>query len=249
MLKSISKILFCSVILTLVGCSSMSSPSHQDISAKEKLYESTKNYNALISLYRTELKHNENPITRYKLANSYYYSGDSQSSLLYLEPLLKSKNQVSEKAGVLQLRNLIQLHDYQKTVSSADMLVKQYPNNGEIYNLRGIAFANLGKLNEARNDINRAREFFINDTIAINNLAMLSIINGDYRNASEILLPQYLNGVKDQKLVHNLVFALVKSGDIDYAKDIIRKERLNTSPESLVEALQKTERVSSAVRK
>ena len=104
-------------------------------------------------------------------------------------------------------------------------------------------------LDAARQNISKARELFINDVVAINNIAMLSIVNGDYRNATELLLPQYLNGVKDQRLIHNLVFALVKSGDVNYAKDIIIKERLNTSPDSLIEALQKAERSPRAVRR
>ena len=71
---------------------------------------------------------------------------------------------------------------------------------------------------------------------------MLSILNNDYRNATNLLLPQYLNGSKDSRLIHNLVFALVKAGDTEYALDIIRKEHLNSSPEDLVNALQKTEK-------
>ena len=36
---------------------------------------------------------------------------------------------------------------------------------------------------------------------------------------------------------------------MNYAKDIIIKERLNTSPDSLIEALQKAERSPRAVRR
>ncbi|HDR1392220.1 TPA: NrfG protein, partial [Pasteurella multocida] len=109
------------------------------------------------------------------------------------------------------------------------------------------AYAQNGNLVNARNDINKAREFFINDNVAINNLAMLNIINGDFNNAVSLLLPQYLNGVKNSRLIHNLVFALVKNGDLDYAKDIIVKERLNTSPDDLINALKKTTHVSKGV--
>ena len=76
---------------------------------------------------------------------------------------------------------------------------------------------------------------------------MLSIVNGDYRNAVSLLLPQYLNGVREQRLVHNLIFALVKNNDIDYAKDIIVKENINSSPDDLINALKKTERVSNNI--
>ena len=60
-------------------------------------------------------------------------------------------------------------------------------------------------------------------------------------------MPQYLNGVREQRLVHNLIFALVKNNDIDYAKDIIVKENINSSPDDLINALKKTERVSNNI--
>lgn len=249
-LISLKKVIFVCLIGILTACSTSSSKQTvQGFESKEKLFESTQNYNSLISLYRDMLKEKEDPIIRYKLANSYYLSGDSKSSLLYLSPLLKGNSELAQKAAVLQIKNLIQTKEYNQAISNADAFIKRVPNNAEVYNLRGIALAQVGRLEDARQNMSQARELFINDIVAINNIAMLSIINGDYRNAADLLLPQYLKGVKDQRLVHNLVFALVKSGDTKYAKDIIMKERLNTSPDALIEALQKTERVSSGVRR
>ncbi|TDQ57632.1 tight adherence protein D [Mesocricetibacter intestinalis] len=242
--KSVKKVLFLGFIISLSACSGLGkAPTQDSFSAKEKLYESTRNYGGLVSLYRDALKANDEPLTRYKLASSYYKKGDNKSSLLYLSPLLTAQNPLEEKAGVLQVRNLIQLQEYDKAISAANGLIGKYPKNGEIYNLRGISFAQVGRLANAKDDIIKARELFIDDVTAINNLAMLSIINGDYRNATEILLPQYLNGVKDPRLIHNLVFALVKNNDTDYALDIIRKERLNTSPEDLIASLKQAERI------
>lgn len=245
--KSLKTVLVCSLAITLSACSNLTTSSgSQSIEVKEKFYESTKNYNALISLYRDSLKKNEDPNIRYKLAESYYQANDSRSSLLYLKPLLERNDVFKEKALLLQVKNNVQLSDYNEAMQNVNTLLSYAPNNGEAYNLRGIVFAHKGKLQDAFNDINRARELFITDIVAINNLAMLSIINGDYHNASELLLPQYLNGSKDSRLIHNLVFALVKQGDTSYALDIIRKEKLNTSPEDLVNALSKTERIPQA---
>ncbi|MDU8924169.1 tetratricopeptide repeat protein [Pasteurellaceae bacterium LIM206] len=246
--KSIKKVLFLTCALSLTACANLNKPNTpENVAAKEKLYESTNNYGGLVSLYRDVLKVKDEPITRYKLAQSYYMKGDNNSSLLYLEPLLKNQNPLEEKAALLQIKNLIQLQQYPKAISVADTLITKYPRNGEAYNLRGIALAQLGRLADAKNDIVKARELFINDIAAINNLAMLNIINGDYHNATQLLLPQYLNGVKDQRLIHNLVFALVKSNDTDYAMDIIRKERLNSSPEDLLNSLKKAERITPSV--
>ncbi|HDR1022756.1 TPA: tetratricopeptide repeat protein [Pasteurella multocida] len=255
--KVTKNILLCGLAITISACSSLpfkkdKNPeqfSDASISAKESLYESTKNYSALISLYRDVLKAREDEMIRYKLAEAYYAKGDSSSSLLYLEPLLTGQKQVNDFARILQVKNLIQRGIYKDAVSTATAILDKSPKNGEIYNLRGIAYAQLGNLQNAEADINKARQFFINDVVAVNNLGMIYILNGDYRNAVQLLLPQYLNGIKEPRLVHNLVFALVKSNDLDYAKDIILKERLNSSPDDLINALKKTERVSNTVRK
>ncbi|OOF54349.1 NrfG protein [Rodentibacter genomosp. 2] len=253
MFSKFKKVLFCVSIISVTGCSTLlqnkGELTPENIQSREILYESTKNYNSLISLYRDVLKVNEDPMIRYKLANNYYLKGDSESSLLYLDPLLSMNSPLTEQSRILQAKNFIQLGKYQEAVNTADSILSVSPRNGEAYNLRGIALAQLGKLKDAHINIQKARELFINDTTAINNLSMLSIINGDYRNAVSLLLPQYLNGTKESRLLHNLVFALVKSGDIDYAKSIIVKENLNTSPDDLIEALKKTERLSKSVAK
>ncbi|UAX43002.1 tetratricopeptide repeat protein [Pasteurella canis] len=253
LLKFIKNILCFSLVFSVVACSSISkngtTRTAETIASKENLYINTQNYESLISLYRDVLREKEDDLIRYKLASVYYDKGDSRSSLLYLTPLLKQNTSVIKEAKELQVKNLIQLKQYSDAISVANDLLSMMPSNGAVYNLRGIAFAQLGKLNNARDDINKAREFFINDVVAVNNLAMLSIINGDYNNAVTLLMPQYLNGIREKRLIHNLVFALVKTKDIAYAKDIILKERLNTSPDDLINALMKAEPVFKEVRR
>ncbi|MDO5053938.1 MAG: tetratricopeptide repeat protein [Pasteurella oralis] len=250
--KLTKKTALCILVLSVVGCSTninQKNMSPESVIAKETLYESTQNYSALISLYRDVLKAKEDPLTRYKLAQTYYQKGDSSSSLLYLAPLLADDTKIGTQAKTLQVKNLIQLQKFSEAISVANELLIKLPNDGEVYNLRGIAHAQNGNLSQARDDINKAREFFINDNVAVNNLAMLNIINGDFNNAVSLLLPQYLNGIREPRLIHNLVFALVKNGDFDYAKDIIVKERLNTSPDDLISALKKTVHTSKGVRR
>lgn len=248
--KSLKNVLLCSIILSVTACSAVLNKrplSTDKITAKETLYQSTNNNDALIAMYRDVLKNKEDPVTRYKLSEIYYKKGDSNSSLLYLKPLLTNGGQLTEKAKILQARNLNQLKRYQEALEVENSLLTSSPKNGEVYNLRGVTYALMGTPNKANEDINKAREYFLNDAVAVNNLAMLSIVNGDYRNAVSLLLPQYLNGVREQRLVHNLIFALVKNNDIDYAKDIIVKENINSSPDDLINALKKTERVPSNI--
>ena len=248
--KSIKTVLFCGMVLSVTACSTILNKkplSTDKITAKETLYQSTQNNDALVNMYRDILKNKEDPIIRYKLAETYYKKGDSNSSLLYLQPLLTNGGNLTEKAKILQARNLNQLKRYQEALEVENSLLATSPKNGEVYNIRGVTYALMNNPNKASEDINKAREYFLNDAVAVNNLAMLSIVNGDYRNAVSLLLPQYLNGVREQRLVHNLIFALVKNNDIDYAKDIIVKENINSSPDDLINALKKTERVSNNI--
>lgn len=248
--KSIKTVLFCGMVLSVTACSAILNKkplSADKVTAKETLYQSTQNNDALVNMYRDILKNKEDPIIRYKLAETYYKKGDSNSSLLYLQPLLTNSGNLTEKAKILQARNLNQLKRYQEALEVENSLLATSPKNGEVYNIRGVTYALMNNPNKASEDINKAREYFLNDAVAVNNLAMLSIVNGDYRNAVSLLLPQYLNGVREQRLVHNLIFALVKNNDIDYAKDIIVKENINSSPDDLINALKKTERVSNNI--
>ncbi|WP_150539627.1 tetratricopeptide repeat protein [Actinobacillus vicugnae] len=243
--KLLKTIFVSTVLFSLSACSSLttSSATAPNLEQQEKLYQDTKNYSALISLYREQLKVNQDPKLQYNLAKSYYLAGDSKSSLLYLEPLRFSQLAFNDDIELLYIRNQIQIGDYHEAYLVASDLIALSPKNSEAYNLRGICSAQLGHLADAEKDLNKSRELFIHDTIAINNLAMLSILNNDYKNAINLLLPQYLNGSTDSRLIHNLVFALVKANDTEYALDIIRKEKLNSSPEDLVNALKKTEKL------
>ena len=66
---------------------------------------------------------------------------------------------------------------------------------------------------------------------------MIAMLDKRYQDAVGILLPQYLRGRKQEQLLHNLVFSLVKVGDIRYAKNIIQNEGLSSNPDELVDAL------------
>ncbi len=227
--KILKKTVSVSFILALTACANLTLSKNgenlsgeiltpQSIVAKEKLYESTLNYAGLISLYRDVLKNQEDPNIRYKLANSYYQKGNSQEALFYIKPLLNDPT-FMERAMLLQVKCLVQGTQYHHAVIEADKLIAKFSRNPESYNVRGIALSQLGKFDKAEADFMKARERFLSDTTAINNLAMLNIIKGDYKNAVQLLLPQYLDGQKEWRILHNLVFALVKSGDTKYALD------------------------------
>lgn len=224
----------------------------QNISVQEKLYNATQDYGKLITMYREVLKSHKFDGTdtadryRYKLAQAYFNKGDNHSALLYLKPLL-DKPRYEQEAMNLQLKALVNLKRYNEALSVARKLIAAYPNNASAYNSQGIAYAQLGQYTDATESFLAARAHFLNDLVAINNLAMIEIIRGQYRNAVQLLLPQYQAGEKDQRLLYNLTFALIKSGNVTYARQIIEKEGLNTNPDALINGLKRTQRASQNV--
>ena len=56
-----------------------------------------------------------------------------------------------------------------------------------------------------------------------------------------MLLPVYLRGYRNPQLEHNLAFALVKTGDLRYAKEIIKRGNYAKNPDMLVADLFRVE--------
>ena len=116
-------------------------------------------------------------------------------------------------------------------------MLQREPQSAEAYNLKGIALAQSGKLTEGYVAIEKSRSLFIADDVAINNMAMIAILDHRYQDAVSLLLPQYLRGRKQSQLLHNLVLSLVKVGDRRYARDIIQNESLSEKSDELIDAL------------
>ncbi|WP_229655768.1 tetratricopeptide repeat protein [[Pantoea] beijingensis] len=227
-------LLFITCMVFLAACQSPNYKNPAQQSEQEDILLKSQNYTGLINLYRGYLKEKDDPAVRLKLCQYYYLAGDYKSSLYYLQPL-------STKADInvytLQARNMISLGDYKQAVRVTDRMLQASPQSAEAYNLRGIALALSGDLAGGGNAIQKSREFFIADDVAINNLAMVALLDQRYQDAVGLLLPSYLRGRKQPRLLHNLVLALVKSGDSRYAKDIIRNEKLSDYPDEVVESL------------
>ncbi len=257
--KLLKPLLLASFITVVSACSSQ--PNYRDASKsnltisnpavfadREKFYQSTKNYQALINLYRARLsaedqRNETNPALTYRLAETYFAAKDYNSTLTYLAPLLNNKEYM-EQALLLETKALIKLQRPAQALTVASQLINLYPKNADAYNNRAIAYSQLGKPDKAYTDFISARGHYLNDLVAINNLGMLSLVQGDYQNAVRLLMPEYLNGIRDKVLVHNLVFALVKAGKIEDAKDIIQNNQLSSFPDSLISALKATPRFS-----
>ncbi|MGB9096039.1 tetratricopeptide repeat protein [Erwinia sp.] len=229
---SCTTLLLCAAMLT--GCKTPPAMNTSEAKYQEDILLNVKNYGGLITLYRSWLKQKEDPQTRLKLAHYYSLSGDAESSLYYLQPLLQSP---TLPLYSLQARDLIALGHYSQAIQVADRMIQMAPREADAWNLRGIAQAMNNQLGEGQRSLEKARSLFIADEVALNNLAMLAMLQQRYQEAIDLLLPQYLQGHKQEPLLHNLILCLVKVGETRYAHEIIRKEKLSRNPEALTEAL------------
>ncbi|EFV41447.1 hypothetical protein HMPREF0864_00887 [Enterobacteriaceae bacterium 9_2_54FAA] len=230
--KHIVVALMCATLLS--GCIQRVPSSTSDMNYREDILLKAKNYNGLINLYRSWLKQKEDPAVRLKLARYYYQSGDYKSSLYFMQPLFKTPDL---NVYTLQAQNMIALGDYPQAIRVAEKILQREPQSAEAYNLKGVAQAQSGKLTEGLQSIEKARSLFIADDVAINNMAMVAVLDHRYQDAVSLLLPQYLRGRKQSQLLHNLVLSLVKVGDRRYARDIIINEGLSERSDELIDAL------------
>ncbi|WP_241625033.1 tetratricopeptide repeat protein [Rosenbergiella epipactidis] len=221
------------VLSLMAGCTSSGNGDYSKkiTPASEGLLLKVKNYTGLIKLKREELKKSNNPKVRYDLADYYYQSQDYRSSMYYLKPLLASG--ASADIYLLQAKNLSALGEYKKSLQFVDIALSKERNNSDGLNLKGVIQAQMGEMDSAINSFMQARSGYNQEENVVNNIAMVYIIQKKYTEAVQLLLPIYLRGVNNSQIDHNLIFALAKSGDLRYAKDIIKKKSYNKHPDLL----------------
>lgn len=221
-------------VFLLSACAGGPLKNNQAEHYQEDILLKANNHSGLIALYRNQLKHKEDPQVRLKLAQYYYQVGDYQTSLNTLLPL---NNKPDRQIALLRAKNAIALENYAQALQDTDAMMLREPNDAEAWNLRGIALALSGKREEGQRAIEYARALFIADEIALNNLAAIAMLDQRYQHVVELLLPQYLYGKKQPRLLHNLVLSLVKVGDRRSARSIIESENLSDRPDALIDAL------------
>ncbi|KGD75061.1 MULTISPECIES: tetratricopeptide repeat protein [Tatumella] len=233
------------MICLLAGCSQPSTTvagkrfALNEGKADEQLLLRTGNYSGLIKMKQQELKKNNSPETRYQLAEYYYLSGDFNSSLFHLQKLLAAGG--SLKVYLLESKNLSSLKKYKEALSFVAMALNKNKNNGEALNLKGVIQAEMGDLKGALASFELARNAYFQEESVVNNIAMIYIVQKRYHEAVQMLLPVYLRGYRNPQLEHNLAFALVKTGDLRYAKEIIKRGNYAKNPDMLVADLFRVE--------
>lgn len=227
-------LLITGVTLLLTGCINHRVGESNSQRYQEDILLKANNYNGLIAFYRQKLKQKEDTAVRIKLAEYYYASGDYASSLYYLQPL---RTQYDADASVLEAKNLIALGKYSHASQVATLVTVKSPDRGDAWNLRGIALTLSGDPGMGRSALEKARSLFIEEDTALNNLAMNALIEHRDKEAVALLMPQYLRGSKNQRLIRNLVMALIRCDEKREARNIIANENLAENPDELVDVL------------
>ncbi|MGL5653930.1 MAG: tetratricopeptide repeat protein [Vibrio sp.] len=217
-------------LMLLTGCSSLlpldsaSKPATQNYGQplefdEEQLLIKTNNQAGLIALYKRQLQQQQNPTTRFKLAQAYFDSGDPESTLFTLAPLTSGSTALPrDELFFLQGRAQYQLNLAEPAHESLLAALQANPDSGKTLNLIGILYAQQGERVKARASFNRARELMFDDVTIKNNLALLDIFEQDYQSAAARLLPIYLNGQADQTVTANLALAMAQIGSYEHLR-------------------------------
>lgn len=235
MVKLIYCILLC-LIFSLSGCQSNFGDSEERNSKqREYILSKVNNYHGLINLYRDKLSRKDDASTRYKLADLYYQTEDYESSRYYLQPLLITRP--DEENLLLESQNLLEQGKNNEGLSVISRVLDINDDNGNAHNLRGIFLARIGNFPAAQQEFNKARLRFVDDSVVLNNMAMLAIMQEDYTTARNYLMPLYARGHISQQISHNLVFVLVKMQNFQEAESILRADKIYDQRDGLLESL------------
>ncbi len=215
---------FCLILLSmnvLAGCQSAPSPQDQqlgDVTSMEKV----KNYDGLISYYKSELEQgSEAPEVKEKLAWAYFHKGDIESADFYVQYLQKegveNPNLYQLEGQVFDARN-----DVESAIAAYMESVGAGNTTGQIHVLLGVSYTKVGRFNEAYQELNRARLRGYDDVVVKNNIAMIQMANGEYQQAIETLAPVLKEDPANKIVKANLAIALMKTQQIDSAKKLLK---------------------------
>lgn len=215
---------FCFILLSmsvLAGC--QSAPSAQDLQlADVTSMEKVKNYDGLISYYKSELEQgSEDPEVKEKLAWAYFHKGDIESADFYVQHLQKegfeNPNLYQLEGQVFDARN-----DVESAIAAYMESVDAGNTTGQIHVLLGVSYTKVGRFNEAYQELNRARLRGYDDVVVKNNIAMIQMANGEYQQAIETLAPVLKEDPANKIVKANLAIALMKTQQIDSAKKLLK---------------------------
>ncbi|CAG9001542.1 MAG: hypothetical protein CENE_03564 [Candidatus Celerinatantimonas neptuna] len=223
----------CIAILILVGCATQ--PNHviqvnhqlrivnaKPLTAaeKEQLMQKAKNYTGLITLYKRQLRDKKSNSVRFKLAHTYYLSGDCNSALFQLRYLRKHSRPES-RIYYLSAQCLYQQGKLAQALRQVKLAIGRDPQMAQAYNLLGIINAYMDDFISAQRAFNQARILMYSDEKVLNNLAVIDIYQHHYQAAIDKLMPLYRNGQAGPEIRANLLFALAKNQQFELFKEVL----------------------------
>ncbi|PMK77881.1 hypothetical protein BCT92_03020 [Vibrio sp. 10N.261.52.E5] len=226
------------------GCANSSLDSKLSES-KESILIETNNYPKLIAYYKGQLKIKESDSTRIKLAEAYANNVDYESSLFVITRVREKDSNV--KAIVVECNALFEIGNIRKAELCLLRANELDKNNPEIENQLGITYAYLGYIKKSKYYFERSREHFVDDVKIKNNLAMVSMLEGDFEHAASLLLPIYIKGASNEKIETNLVFSLVKINQIDSAKKILASRYSEKESFQIINDIKSSQSVNSPI--
>ncbi|MEZ8818336.1 MULTISPECIES: hypothetical protein [unclassified Vibrio] len=213
--------------------------------SKESILIETNNYPKLIAYYKGQLKIKESDSTRIKLAEAYANNVDYESSLFVITRVREKDSNV--KAIVVECNALFEIGNIRKAELCLLRANELDKNNPEIENQLGITYAYLGYIKKSKYYFERSREHFVDDVKIKNNLAMVSMLEGDFEHAASLLLPIYIKGASNEKIETNLVFSLVKINQIDSAKKILASRYSEKESFQIINDIKSSQSVNSPI--
>lgn len=236
----------------------------QEPMANEALLEAAENYVGLIELYKSRMQQGkpaEQEQARLNLAEVYLQTDDPESALFTIEPLFTinplnakpSDNNTTVTSWLLKSRALFALGDLEQAMvtakqahSAANATSPAHSLSPRIMNHIGLIHVAYGEFGEARTAFNKARHAMLDDLTVKNNLAMLDILEHDYKSAIGRLMPLYTTGQADEQIKANLTIALARAGHYQDFKALIAQGQPESETATLFMTLSKVPILSGA---
>ncbi|WP_394135397.1 tetratricopeptide repeat protein [Aliivibrio fischeri] len=233
----IKKIIISLTLVMLFGCSS--GPNTEE--TKEQILIKTNNYSDLIIFYKNQLKEEEDPYTREKLAQAYLDSGDPDSALFAIQYLDEDDDSRSMTSFLIEANAQLECGMLEPALETVNRVYKLNENNPEIENLLGVIYASKRDLDKSRHYFNLARKHLYSDITIKNNLAILNIIEGNYEQAVKLLLPIYMSNKNDALVQANLMLAMAKADDLEFMEKVLSPQFSKQEIERRYSVLKNTE--------
>lgn len=228
-----TKELFVLWLICLSGCSGMD----DELATQESMLLKSGEQQPLIEFYKVNI--NRVPEYKYRLVNSYLDVGDIKSANLYINTF--SEDETDEPEYILALARL---HYEKGMLSSSEMEMRKYLDNGgeqyQYHLMMGKVYARKKQFQEAISHFEESRKHGASDRDALNNIAVVRMMEGKPVEAMDILYDLYSNNPNDEKISSNLIVASIIAQRPDIAFDVLRKVRPDKEAHKQLETLMKS---------